>query len=64
MKTYEQILKEADERREPELQEKGECTHQHQVAILTESGEQTNEYECALCHRRFQIPDGPTYDQL
>jgi hypothetical protein len=33
---------------------KGACAHQLQAPLFTKSGEPTDEYECALCHRRFK----------
>jgi hypothetical protein len=39
------------------------CAHQLQAPVFTESGQPTDEYECALCHRRFKTP-GPTFDEL
>lgn len=42
----------------------GVCPHQLQEAVLTESGEPTDEYECVHCHQRFKIPSGLTYSQL
>jgi len=35
---------------------KGVCAHQLQVPVLTEGGQPTDEYECALCHQRFNVP--------
>jgi len=40
------------------------CAHQLQAPVLTEEGEPTDEYECSLCHVRFQLPHGPTSDEL
>lgn len=39
----------------------GACAHQLQVPVFTEGGEQTEEYECSLCHHRLKFPRaGPT----
>ena len=50
-------LDEADDRRFAFF---GECTHQIQSAVFTESGEATDEFEFVVCQRRVKIPPGPT----
>jgi len=41
-----------------------ECQHGAQGPALTDSGEETGEYECKLGGKRFPMPETPTYDEL
>jgi hypothetical protein len=33
------------------------CEHELQNPVVTDDGQETDEYECALCHARFRKPD-------
>lgn len=43
---------------------KSACEHELQYGVFTDMGEETDEYECAKCHRRRKIPLGPRLNEL